>query len=68
MRDEFRCFYRPRDVINMASGGEDGFVRVATLQELQAKKQLRVKVNERVLALFYVRGAVFALDHFCYRK
>lgn len=58
--------------VTMAAGGEEvleeGYVRVAKLQELRVKKRLRLKVNDRVIALFYHKGKLHALDHFCYRE
>lgn len=52
----------------VGGGGGEDFVRVAKLQELRIKKRLRVIVKERVVALFYHKGALYALDHFCYRE
>ena len=52
----------------MAAGREEDFVRVAKLQDLRIKKRLRVIVKDRVVALFYHKGTLYALDHFCYRE
>ena len=41
----------------------------ASLSELQKTGKKRVILeNGRVVALFYVKDKVYALDHFCYRK
>lgn len=47
---------------------DDGFVQVATLEELKTKKQMRVSVKDRVIALFYHKAQIYALDYFCYRE
>ena len=55
----------------MASSGEatdDEFVRVASYNELSRQQKICVKVQDRNVALFFVKGSVFALDLFCYRK
>ena len=54
----------------MASGEaiDDGFVRVASYNDLSRQKKICVKVQDRNIALFFVKGSVFALDLFCYRK
>ena len=38
------------------------------LSELKSSGKMRVTIEDRVIALFYVNGRVHALDHFCYRK
>ena len=52
----------------MAEGSLDGYVEVIKLNELASSGRARVTVQDRVLALFHVKGRVYALDHFCYRK
>ena len=54
----------------MASGEvlDDGFVRVASYDDLSRQQKICVKVQDRNIALFFVKGSVFALDLFCYRK
>ena len=52
----------------MAQGSLEGYVEVIKLDELTSSGRARVTVKDRVLALFYVKGRVYALDHFCYRK
>ena len=47
---------------------DDGFVRVASLSDLSKKQKICVKVEDRNIALFFVKGSVYALDLFCYRK
>ena len=44
------------------------FTKVISLQELVGKQKTIVTVEERIIALLYVKGSVFALDHFCYRE
>ena len=44
------------------------FTKVISLEELVEKQKTIVTVEERIIALFYVKGNVFALDHFCYRE
>lgn len=40
-----------------------------SLSELQKTGKKRVILeNGRVIALFYVKDQVYAMDHFCYRK
>jgi len=57
-------------VIKMASGGDidDGFVRVASFSDLSAQKKICVRVEDRNIALFYVKKSAYAMDLFCYRK
>ena len=54
----------------MASGEviDDGFVRVAGYSDLVRQQKICVKVQDRNVALFLVKGSVYALDLFCYRK
>ena len=47
---------------------DSDYVRAASVQELKARKQMRVRVEDRVVALFYVKGKIYAVDHFCYRE
>lgn len=51
----------------MAEGSGD-FCEVSKLSELKRTGRKRVTLNDRVIALFYVGGSVYAMDHFCYRK
>ena len=44
------------------------FTKVISLEELVEKQKTIVTIEERIIALFYVKGNVFALDHFCYRE
>ena len=45
-----------------------GYHYAVSLAELQRLGRKRVTVEERVVVLFHVKGKVYALDHFCYRK
>jgi len=45
----------------------DGYKLICSLLELQKLKKKRVTVDDRVVVLFYVKGNVYAIDHFCYR-
>ena len=47
---------------------DDGYVRVASLSDLSKQQKICVKVQDRNVALFLVKGSVYALDLFCYRK
>ena len=51
-------------------GSEEGkgYHFACSLTELQQLGRKRVTVEERVVVLFHVKGQVYALDHFCYRK
>lgn len=51
----------------MASSSDEGYQDVCSLSELQKLGRKRVILSERVVVLFYVKGKVYALDHFCYR-
>lgn len=46
----------------------EGYHEVAKLSDLRSSVRMRVSVEERVIALFYSEGRVYAMDHFCYRK
>ena len=50
------------------SGGDKGYHFACSLAELQRLGRKRVTVEERVVVLFHVKGQLYALDHFCYRK
>ena len=57
----------------MATEGGDseegkGYHFACSLAELQQLGRKRVTVEERVVVVFHVKGQVYALDHFCYRK
>ena len=45
-----------------------GYEVVCSFGELRDAGRKRVLINGRVVVLFYVRGEVYALDHFCYRE
>lgn len=45
-----------------------GYSLVCSLSELQRLGRKRIILNERAVVLFHVKGQVYALDHFCYRK
>ena len=45
----------------------EGYKPVCSLVELQKIGKKKVTLDGRVIALFYVKGKVYALDHFCYR-
>lgn len=45
-----------------------GYEVVCSFEELRDAGRKRVSINGRVVVLFYVRGEVYALDHFCYRE
>lgn len=47
---------------------EGEFHPVAKLSELKRAGRKRISLNDRIIALFYVGGSVYAMDHFCYRK
>lgn len=47
---------------------DDGFVRVARLSDLSKQQKICVKVQDRIVALFFAKDSVYALDLFCYRK
>ena len=47
---------------------DDGFVRVVSLSDLSKQQKICVKVQDRIIALFFAKGSVYALDLFCYRK
>ena len=52
-------------------GGTDegkGYHLACSLSELEQVGRKRVSVEDRVVVLFHVKGKVYALDHFCYRK
>jgi nitrite reductase/ring-hydroxylating ferredoxin subunit len=49
-------------------GGGQGYQFVCSLKELERLGRKRVTVEERVVVLFHVKGQVYAMDHFCYRK
>ena len=46
----------------------EGYRLICSLVDLQKLKKKRVTIDERVVVLFYVKGKVYAIDHFCYRK
>ena len=49
-------------------GGDNGDYKVVCLaSELRRLGRKRVELDERVVVLFYVKGKIYALDHFCYR-
>lgn len=52
----------------MAAGTSSDYRFAGKLSELKSSTKLRVTVSDRVLALFYANGRVYALDHFCYRE
>lgn len=52
----------------MASDRGGDYYPAANLSELKSSRQMRVTVQDRVIALFYVNDKVHALDHFCYRE
>lgn len=47
---------------------EGEYSQVCSFSELQRLGRKRVTLNDRVVVLFHVKGEVYALDHFCYRK
>ena len=49
-------------------GGGQGYQFACSLKELEQLGRKRVTVEERVIVVFHVKGQVYALDHFCYRK
>ena len=44
------------------------FVNVMSVEELKQRTRAIVSVNDRIVALFYVKDEIYAMDHFCYRK
>lgn len=54
----------------MATEGEGGkgYHFACSLKELESLGRKRIRVEERVVVLFHVKGKVHALDHFCYRE
>ena len=54
----------------MATEGEEGqgYQFACSLKELEQLGRKRITVEERVVVVFHVKGQVYALDHFCYRK
>ena len=49
-------------------GGGKGYQFACSLKELERLGRKRVTVEERVVVVFHVKGQIYALDHFCYRK
>ena len=49
-------------------GGGKGYHFACSLKELEQAGRKRISLEERVVVLFHVKGEVYALDHFCYRK
>ena len=49
---------------------QDGkrFVLAGDRTELVNRRQIKLEVNGRSVALFYHEGQFYALDHHCYRK
>ena len=48
--------------------GEKGYQFACSLKELERLGRKRVTVEERVVVVFHVKGQIYAMDHFCYRK
>ena len=51
-----------------SEGGEKSYQFACSLKELERLGRKRITVEERVVVLFHVKGQVYAIDHFCYRK
>ena len=49
-------------------GGDKGYQFACSLKELEQLGRKRVTVEERVVVVFHIKGQIYAMDHFCYRK
>ena len=49
-------------------GGDKGYQFACSLKELEQLGRKRVAVEERVVVVFHIKGQIYAMDHFCYRK
>ena len=45
-----------------------GYNFACSLKELEQLGRKRVTVEERVVVVFHIKGQIYAIDHFCYRK
>lgn len=52
----------------MATQVGQGYQFACSLKELERLGRKRITVEERVVVVFHVKGQIYALDHFCYRK
>lgn len=56
------------EVRSVPVGAGEDYEVGCSFEELRDAGRKRVSINERVVVLFYVKGEVYALDHFCYRE